>query len=464
MIGMKRFILVNLGITLLAIIVGFSLTFMYPRKSPRASEENPYKKPNLINKPTIGPSEDIEKDALYQDPELNGANPELTKQMIPVVYDGNKWIKANKNNKWYDYKKLMWANVVIPKPEYLEKYQKAESGTLIKEDEIYGYFVWVPRYEYELFNVDNKPVKEQMINIRFVNKATEKRVNIKNGEYFTHPAFTANYENESYELNGFWIAKFEPSKNKENIVEIKPGKKTLVNINYADMWNYVENMKSEYKLDFEPRIITNMEWGAIAYLSYSQYSKLNNDEYNMTNRRIFLNSARGNYDTYDKMTTGCSGAKYHGMGDVKCLYSYDIPYYGQGASSTGNIYGIYDLAGGAWECTWSVVGTWPLKKNLAGYKGELPNNIRYFTLYKPSSNMYDYSRGQIGDATVETRSKTIEQSSWQGNLAYLATNEFPWIKRGGTPKGGGYSGIFDYGITDAKARNDKTFRVIISSK
>ncbi|MBO4600710.1 MAG: hypothetical protein J5634_00520 [Bacilli bacterium] len=408
--------------------------------------------------------ENIEEHIVYHDPTLNGADPELTDQMIPVIYDGVYWVKANMQNKWYDYEKLMWANVVIPKPEFLKKYQNAEPGVVIPEENIYAYFVWVPRYEYELFNVDNKPVKEQMIRVKFVNKDTEKKTSLINGAYYTHPAFTANYSDKSYELNGFWIAKFEPSLNNSDVVEIKPGKKTLVNLNYADMWNYVVKMRADYNLDYEPRIITNMEWGAIAYLSYSQYSKLNNDDYNAKNKRIFSNTARGNYTTYDKMTTGCSGAKFYGMGDSTCLYSYDIPYYGQGASSTGTIYGIYDLSGGAWECTWSIVGTYPLKKNIGGYKGELPDNTRYYTLYKPSNNMYDYSRGQIGDATVETRSKTIENSSWQGNLAYLATTQFPWIKRGGTPKGGGYSGIFDYGITDAKARNDKTFRVIISSK
>jgi len=460
MVVVKQRLLINLIITILILSISFASAFLYSQHKVDHHVQIINTTPPEVVENAFEPVEET----YYKDLELNGSDPELTEQMIPVIYSDGHWIKASLTEKWYDYKDLMWANVVIPKPTYMTKYQYAEAGTIISENEIYGYFVWIPRYEYKLFNVNNEPVIEQMIDVRFVNKNDEKKTLIENGSYYTHPAFTARYENVSYELDGFWIAKFEPSKNFDDVVEIKPGKKTLVNLNYADMWKYVTKMKKDYNLDYEPRIITNMEWGAIAYLSYSKYSKLNNESYKPEYRKIFLNSARGNYETYDKMTTGCSGAKYHGMGDAKCLYNYDIEYYGTGASSTGNIYGIYDLVGGAWECTWSVVSTWPLKSNLGGYTGDLPDNIRYFTLYKPSNNMYDYSRGQIGDATIETRSRTIENSSWNGNLAYLATNSFPWIKRGGTPKGGGFSGLFDYGITDALARNDKTFRVIISSR
>ena len=48
--------------------------------------------------------------------------------------------------------------------------------------------------------------------------------------------------------------------------------------------------------------------------------------------------------------TGCSAGTAINGASYRCPYSYDYPYYGTGASSIGTIYGIYDLAGGSWEC------------------------------------------------------------------------------------------------------------------
>ena len=108
-----------------------------------------------------------------------------------------------------------------------------------------------------------------------------------------------------------------------------------------------------------------------------------------------------------------------------------------------------------------ISDTTQIKNNIGGYDGIITQEKRYYTQYK-SGNMYDYSRGLIGDATRETLSNTIENKSWSGNLAYFATNSYPWIKRGGTFRGGSNSGLFDFGITDALPRGDKTFRVILS--
>ena len=35
-------------------------------------------------------------------------------KMIPVKYDGTKWIKADTTQEWYDYTKMEWANAIIP--------------------------------------------------------------------------------------------------------------------------------------------------------------------------------------------------------------------------------------------------------------------------------------------------------------------------------------------------------------
>ena len=396
---------------------------------------------------------------LYKEEELNGAVPELYQNLIPVSYLNGAWVKANVYEKWYSYKEFNWANAVVVKDEKKDYYENSESGININKEDILGFFVWIPRFEYKLFNVDFKPVNEQQIEVKFVSSDTKKETVINNGLFYTHPAFSVNVDGQEKELNGFWIAKFEPTK-EDGIIKILPNKETLVSLNMAQMWAYATGITDSYGLNVTSRIITNMEYGAMAALSYSQYGKRNNTNYQGNERLIFLNTAMGNAN-WDKVVTGCSAGTAINGGTYRCPYSYDYPYYGTGASSTGTIYGIYDLAGGSWECVMGIVSDYPIKDNLGGYNGALPHNRRYYTFYS-ASDMYDYSRSQVGDMMGEVVSNKIKNKTWNGNNAYFATSSYPWVKRGGSFRGGSYSGIFDFGITDAITRGDKTFRVILS--
>ena len=391
----------------------------------------------------------------YREEILNGADPILYENMIGVKYEAGAWVKADVQNEWYSYENFNWANCVVVRDDKKEFYKKALSGTQISKKDVLGFFVWIPRFEYKLFNVEFKPVQEQMIEVKFVNINEVKKTSIKNGLYYTHPAFST----EAGELNGFWIAKFEPSLN-DGVIEILSSKETLVNLNMAEMWNYAINISANYGLSVPSRIITNMEYGAIAVLTYSQYGKKNNSEYIGSGKLGFLNTAMGNSD-WDKVLTGCSAGKSVDGASYRCPYSYDYPYYGTGASSTGTIYGIYDLAGGSWECVMGIVSGYPIRDYLGGYNGVLPDNKRFYNFYR-ASNMYDYSRSIVGDMMGEVISISNPTKTWNGNNAYLATANYPWIKRGGSFRGGSYSGIFDFGITDALKRGDKTFRVILS--
>lgn len=457
MVGVKNKIFWLLLVLILGFLIGYS-AFLIDEK---------------MNNNVIGYSNDIEKEVnyglgtplykyVYEEKILNGAIPEIEDGMLPIYYQDGAWYKADLYQKWYSYENFNWANVAIVKGDKKSYYENALPGTQIKSQDVQAYFVWIPRFEYKLFNVDFKPTYEQMINVNFVNKDMERKTKIANGLYYTHPAFTVNNGNGIEEINGFWIAKFEPSLNNKGLIEILPNRDTLVNLNMASMWNYATNVSSSYGLDIPSRIITNMEYGAIAYLSYSNYGKRNNSEYSGNNRLIFLNTAMGTRDSWNWVVTGCSAGTPVINGSYRCPYTYDFPYYGTGASSTGTIYGIYDLAGGSWECVMGIVSNYPIKNNLGGFNGVLPDNKRYYTFYQGSSDMFNYSRSIVGDAMGEVLSNKIVHKTWNGNNAFFATNNFPWIKRGGSFRGSSFSGIFDYGITDANPRGDKTFRVILS--
>ena len=72
----------------------------------------------------------------------SGANvPELVQGLIPVVYDGEKWVKAEISDttssyKWYDYDEKKWANAVLVTDTNRIKYVNATAGTSITESDI----------------------------------------------------------------------------------------------------------------------------------------------------------------------------------------------------------------------------------------------------------------------------------------------------------------------------------------
>ena len=108
--------------------------------------------------------------------------PTIMEGMIPVYYDNvNKvWRKANENNdgnKWYDYSQGRWANIVLVNENKQDKklsksrydYINAKDDTVILYSDILAFYVWIPRYKYELFNVDFDKIDETIINIKFEN-------------------------------------------------------------------------------------------------------------------------------------------------------------------------------------------------------------------------------------------------------------------------------------------------------
>ena len=104
----------------------------------------------------------------------SGANsPDLLDKMIPVKYENNNWIYADTSNEWYNYGRHEWANAVI-----LNSGITKTVGDIITEDEIALWYVWIPRYKYQLFNANNGSVNEQVINIEF-EKGTESTGTVK---------------------------------------------------------------------------------------------------------------------------------------------------------------------------------------------------------------------------------------------------------------------------------------------
>ena len=90
---------------------------------------------------------------IYKEAILNGADPVIGDNMIPVtIADNGEVTYANLYSAWYSYENKEWANAVIlidsPSTTY-------EIGDTILESDIESYFVWIPRYRYQLFDLGN---------------------------------------------------------------------------------------------------------------------------------------------------------------------------------------------------------------------------------------------------------------------------------------------------------------------
>ena len=366
----------------------------------------------------------------------SGANkPELLDNMVPIKYDGTNWVYADITEAWYNYDNQEWANAVVLNSDVTKSV-----GDTITEDEIALWYVWIPRYKYQLFNANNGSVAEQLINVEFESgtastgtvscidaiatsgSSSETCTNASNGNWYTHPAFTFGDE----ELTGFWVGKFEIS-GTTNEITIKPNVSSLRNQTISSFFTAIQNMSTTYSLSGDSHMIKNMEWGAIAYLKQSQYGLGTTD--------IGIN----NNSSY---TTGC-GAASGSLSSNGCN-AYNT---GNGmlASTTGTIYGVYDMSGGAFEYVMGnmVNSSGNFYSSYAGFIN-IPD-AKYYDKYTYGTNVTIQGRGKLGDATKETLvTFGNEKGGWYGDYANFVYSSHSWFHRGGYCNAGSSGGVFDF--------------------
>ena len=375
--------------------------------------------------------------------------PVIKEGMIPVEFDASgNTVKANTKGAWYDYANKKWANAVVVTSASRSKYLSASAGTAITESDILGYFVWVPRYRYKLFNAANGTASAQSISIEFESAGTTKSTGTTNGTWLTHPAFTFG----SAELDGIWVGKFELTGD-ATTPTVKPNQKSLTNQNIATAFNTIRKFSttSNYGLTtYDAHMMKNSEWGATAYLSHSVYGK--NGEVWINN----VNTGTGASDSgvvWGPSITGCSGASASaGVQNnmTACASGYDYKQKGVNASTTGNITGIYDMSGGVWERVMGSVldSSGNFVASSSGFTTKPAS--QYYEVYPYNTNINNYVGGKLGDATKETLVGTSGTNrGWYNDASYMPGNvsdctNCMWFSRGGGAYFGGGAGLFNF--------------------
>ena len=445
---------------------------------------------------------------------------------------------ADLNTDWYNYRDHRWANAVLvdaSNTTIKNKYFKSDNtlrddiaGIQVPMEEVLQMYVWIPRYKYQLWNVNNEGKPKQLINIKFekdtentgditctytdmkdgtveekcVKKGTENTV--QNNDWYTHPAFTFG----ETELPGFWVGKFEPSDptdptgRKINVISeitILPDKTSMV----VKMVNAIFNAEraietnSKYNLnstEVDTHLMKNIEWGAVAYLTQSIYgiykdeNTCNIDGMDFAACEVWINNTAQGTGTNETFVSWAYGGTYTGcVGEsvsakvkwnteentpAKCDDDKKWNTGGVKASTTGNIYGVYDMAGGAFEYVMGATVNQTgggLYIASSGLQATSLPDAKYYDMYTFSNNTLTHARGHLGDATRETLSNFgVGAGGWNGDLAVFpnatTSGANPWFTYGAQYNHGTSAGVFAFANVHGNAAWNISFRSILSAE
>ena len=387
-------------------------------------------------------------------------------------------------------------------------YTNASEGTEIREDDILAFYVWIPRYKYKVWNISKQAgaestyaynAKTEGIDIVFesgkestgtisctynynvdsanggvdLSTTTAETCTGNNGDYYTHPAFT--FGNDY--VNGFWISKFEISSsdplatdgggNVTNLtVRSLPNVASWRNNTLSNFNTVIQNMQTSSNIyglntsrtNTDSHMLTNFEWGAVAYLTNSKYGRCTNGsctEVTINNCSSYITGIGADTVSDSESSTTCTTAanKYNGT-------------YGKLASTTGNITGVYDMSGGSWDNVMgnmsSISGNYtfyPVSSRFAS-SWYTTDTAKYLTTYAYEEYELDtqksYNRGRLGDATAEVAlsTGTGRSGGWYSDSASFPSYNYAWFNRGGYYPSSSKAGVFHFSLNSG---NDGTY-------
>ena len=369
--------------------------------------------------------------------EWNGElNTPILKEGMKAVYWDENGNEINQNDAnfnvsdWFDYEVQTTSTIQGGSSKWANA--KTDDGS---------YWVWIPRFEYKI----TPPSTSENAGIIEVNFIPTNKTEPSSG-YTIHPAFTNNIDLGGWDnhISGFWISKYEISQeisednkiwSSRNTTSVQDGNILTNDINnnlsvravskpnvsswrFCNIGNCYTNSYN-YNRNLESHLLKNSEWGAVAYLTHSKYGR-NGTEVMLNNSSSFI--------------TGNAANNYSDEGTEEITNEYNSSK-GVLASTTGNIYGIYDMSGGAWEYV-SAFNNKSSKQSLS-YGSPFTNvntNTKYVTLYSNETETIfgDFSVGKVsktGDAIQEVW--TFDAYSWFKDYAHYPNIEYPFFSRGG---------------------------------
>ena len=442
----------------------------------------------------------INQGSASDEPEVKPNAPVLDGGLIPIVFDTSNGtvIKtvSSTDSSWYNYSNQEWANAVLVKESGTQTraYYKANPGVAIDESDILAYYVWIPRYKYKIWTLEESSQgQEQTIDIVFESTSSIS-AGTQVGEYITHPAFWWDNDSDGVrgsgeELAGIWIGKFETTGTADSPT-ILPDVTSLRNQKVSVQFATAQKLGGTtygVSSNVDSHMMKNSEWGAAAYLSHSKYG---------VNREVYINNSSEYY-------TGRSGGNVSGSTPINGTYtgqSSTDTYSSYGfytwdgyllnydtntksttrdltkiASTTGNITGIYDMVGGTIEDVMGVFANsdgqlWSGQNNYAnsGFTGLVgESGTSYSGTSFPESKYYDVYKASSGitiDKLTACNGRVCyghglsETSNWYGDGTGFVGPINSWATRGGAHWFDASAGVFHSGYTPGNGSSVTGFR------
>ena len=439
-------IVIIVVILIILAVIGINVAFRENGFMKRGQDEKNMTE-EVTKNDTLEGQEESETTGILADGSYNaekGVNtPKLGENMNLVKFDVTiqDWV-VDKTNSSYNYidtsiggnaNKSEWAN--------------AKVTTQVNGENIESYFVWIPRYAYKItyytdeskIKTSETPTEYGTIDVKFIEgtgKTATDGTQCKyaseiptSNDYIIHPAFTDEVDNGGWnsQIEGIWIGKYEAARSDTQGVtqgtattlKVQPGVTSFRNITIGDMYTYAK----AYDTNLKSHMLKNSEWGAVAYLTESKYGR---------------NGAEVGFSGEGYITGGGEGKDYVENN--------------QNQSSTGNVYGIYDLRGGAYEyvaCYYRDGNIMDLNYGLSFTSTKISDE--YSTVY---AGIGEASTYKYGDATYETR-------SWHSDNADFMYSNLPLLLRGGNYYNGDFAGVFSYYNSDGSNGVYYSFRLAL---
>ena len=231
------------------------------------------------------------------------------------------------------------------------------------------------------------------------------------------------------------------------------------------------------KTSTDSHLMKNSEWGMIVILGKSQYGK---NEIEVTINSKNLNNGDKQGVTKEDGNKLASVYAVTGYNNANKEWN-DYVEVEASPSTTGNIYGIYDISGGLWERTATYVpNATNTRKELENYGksiaydegGNLRQTSTKYTMVYPkgeksttvddaSTENYKANTKIYGDCVRETSTGGVNSTSWNGYYSFFVGWDGPFAIRGGSYGNGTYAGCFAFSRYHGGSSYNNGFRAVL---
>ncbi|MEG0283076.1 MAG: hypothetical protein RR662_07880, partial [Clostridia bacterium] len=374
--------------------------------------------------------------------------PVIAAGLTPIKWNSSNAVitTTDKDTEWFNYQNKKWANA------------QTADGSM---------WTWIPRYAYRIIYYDT-PVTDNVgsgniigysdnrglvdasgnpstsfsrlngrVEVVFLGSTNFKYLEGTNyvgdvrktggtdnpNNYVVHPAFSAvrrtGYTKKvdgnfgwDAEISGFWVSKFEMSKGCAS----KSGVTSEREITSSAIFDEGKKIAATRKItDGDSMAMTNTQWGAVAYLTKAM------------GKEPFINpsstyiTGNGDYITYENQST------------------------------TGNVTGIYDMSGSAWEMLSAyIVDLYTVHMDNL----KINKDTKYVDVYSKGdtpedrTSNYQANTDKYGDAQYEVSSNGVNNPmGWSGDISAFPFATSHVFCRGGNYGAKSGSGVFAFATT-----------------